>query len=74
MVMKKRSGAGGGDEPEVPIAGAAAASRGKKPFVPLCGRSPNVRILGDIMTPLDWPDPVEKWDRVERESKRKKRK
>jgi len=43
-------------------------------FVSVVGRSPNVTILGDIMTPLDWPDPSEKWNRVMNESNTKKKK
>lgn len=56
-----------------PVMRATAAPREEMPFVPLWGRS-NIKILGDIMAPLDWPDPVEKWDRVNREPKSKKRK
>jgi antitoxin (DNA-binding transcriptional repressor) of toxin-antitoxin stability system len=46
-----------------PVMRASAATE-EKPFRPLWGRSPNVKILGDIMTPLDWPDPTEKWKRA----------
>ena len=38
-------------------------------FRPLWGRTPNVKILGDIMTPMDWGDPVAKWKKA---NKRKK--
>ena len=47
-----------------PVMRAMAAPIDEKPFRSVIGRSPNIRILGDIMTPLDWPDPGEKWDRV----------
>ena len=43
-------------------------------FVSVIGRSPNVKILGDIMAPLDWPDPSEKWDRVMNQGNAKKKK
>ena len=38
-------------------------------FRPLWGRTPNVKILGDIMAPMDWGDPVAKWKKA---NKRKK--
>jgi hypothetical protein len=56
-----------------PVMRASAPPAEEKPFRPLWGRSPNVRILGDIMAPLDWPDPVEKWNRVNGVSRKKKR-
>ena len=56
-----------------PVMRAMAAPMDEKPFRSVIGRSPNVRILGDIMTPLDWPDAGEKWDRVTRHPKSKKR-
>jgi len=56
-----------------PVMRATAPATEEKPFRPLWGRSPNVRIPGDIMTPLDWPDPVEKWNRVNGLSRKKKR-
>jgi len=46
----------------------------EKPFRSVIGRSPNVKIVGDIMKPLYWPDPVEKWNRVNGVRKEKKRK
>ncbi len=46
-----------------PVMQASAPAEEKKPFVPVWGRSPNVKIVGDIMTPLDWPDPAVKWRR-----------
>ena len=47
-----------------PVSRVTAPPPEEKPFVPVWGRSPNIKILGDIMKPLDWPDPVEKWNRV----------
>ncbi len=52
----------------------ATAPASEAPFRPLWGRSPNVRILGDIMAPLDWPDPGEKWNRVNATKKSRKAK
>jgi prevent-host-death family protein len=43
-------------------------------FVSVVGRSPNVKILGDIMTPLDWPDPSDKWIRAMNQDNAKKKK
>ena len=43
-----------------------------EPFVSIVGRSPQVEILGDIISPLEWPDPVERWDRVHRSKGKKK--
>ncbi len=43
-----------------------------EPFVSIVGRSPQVEILGDIISPLDWPDPVERWDRVHRSQDKRK--
>jgi prevent-host-death family protein len=43
-------------------------------FISVVGRSPNVKILGDIMTPLDWPDPSDKWIRVMNQGSAKKKK
>ena len=57
-----------------PVSRVTAPPAEEKPFVPLWGRSPNVRILGDIMAPLDWPDPVEKWNRVNAIQPARKRK
>lgn len=47
-----------------PVMRASAAPPVEKPFRPLWGRTPGIKILRDIMEPLDWPDPVEKWNRV----------
>jgi hypothetical protein len=55
-----------------PVMRASAVEAEEKPFRSLWGRSPNVKILGDIMTPLVWPDPVEKWNRVNGIKKGKK--
>jgi prevent-host-death family protein len=46
----------------------------EKPFVPLWGRSPEVKILGDIVEPLHWPDASRKWDRVVAQTKSPKTK
>ena len=46
----------------------------EKPFQSIVGRTPNIKILGDIMKPMDWPDPGEKWLRANKKSKEKKRK
>lgn len=43
-----------------------------EPFMSIVGRSPQVEIPGDIISPLDWPDPVERWDRVNRRKGKKK--
>ncbi len=56
-----------------PVMRASAAPVEAKPFRPVWGRTPGIRILGDIMSPLDWPDPVEKWNRVNGIKKGKKR-
>lgn len=53
-----------------PVAEMSAPKEEEKPFRPLWGRSPNVRILGDIVSPLEWPDPVEKWKRVQKRKKK----
>lgn len=42
-------------------------------FVPLFGRAPGIKILGDIMSPMEWPDPGPKWERANR-TKGKRRK
>jgi prevent-host-death family protein len=49
----------------------APAAEEQRAFRPLWGRTPGVRILGDIMKPLDWPDPSEKWKRVQKRNKAK---
>lgn len=54
-----------------PVGRVTAPVELKEDFRPLWGRSPNVKILGDIMSPLDWPDPVEKWNRVNKRKKAK---
>jgi prevent-host-death family protein len=57
-----------------PVASVIPPMEEEKPFVSIVGRSPNIKILGDIMTPLDWPDPAEKWNRVHKDSKDKGKK
>jgi hypothetical protein len=57
-----------------PVMQAMAPVVEEKPFVSIVGRSPNVKILGDILTPMDWGDPVEKWNRANKKSKEKKQK
>ena len=52
-----------------PVVEITAPTAEERPFVPLWGRSPNVRILGDIVSPLDWPDPAVKWKRVQKRKK-----
>jgi prevent-host-death family protein len=57
-----------------PVSQVTAPPVEAKPFVSIVGRSPGVKILGDIMTPMEWPDPVEKWRRNGWLPKRKKTK
>ena len=57
-----------------PVARLVAVEPEEKTFVPVWGRSPQVKILGDIMEPMYWPDATEKWDRVMGEAKKPKRK
>ena len=40
-------------------------------FRPLWGRTPNIKILGDIMAPMDWGDPVAKWKKANKRKKSK---
>jgi hypothetical protein len=40
-------------------------------FVPLWGRTPNAKILGDIMSPMDWGDPGPKWEKANKRKKAK---
>jgi hypothetical protein len=56
-----------------PVMRASAPVSQEPVFRPLVGRTPNIRILGDIMAPLDWPDPVEKWNRVNGLNKKKRK-
>lgn len=53
-----------------PMARLVAFEPPVEPFVSVVGRSPQVEILGDIISPLEWPDPVERWDRVHRGKKK----
>jgi len=57
-----------------PVMQATAPTLEEKPFVSIIGRSPNAKILGDIMAPMDWGDPVEKWTRANKKTKEKKQK
>src|ERR1019366_6536674 len=57
-----------------PGMGAPAVEAAEKPFRSVIGRTPNIKILGDIMTPLPWDDPMEKWERVNRAHKPRKAK
>jgi len=52
---------------------ASAPAAEERPFRSLIGRTPNVKILGDIMAPLDWPDPVDKWNRINGAPKKKRK-
>ena len=54
-----------------PVMQASAPRQQEETFRPLWGRTPNVRILGDIMTKMDWPDPAIKWRQVHKEKKTK---
>ena len=47
-----------------PVMQATAPVPEEKPFRPVWGRSPNAKILGDLMAPLDWGDPGIKWGRA----------
>ena len=55
-----------------PVMQAVAPPAEEKPFRSLWGRTPNAKILGDIVKPLDWGDPSEKWKRANKKSKAKK--
>ena len=57
-----------------PVSQLTAPAPEEKPFRSIVGRSPDVRILGDIMKPMDWGDPSEKWRRANKTSKSKKSK
>jgi len=56
-----------------PVMQAIAPALEEKPFRPVWGRSPNIRILGDIMAPLDWGDPGVKWEKANKKSGKKKK-
>jgi antitoxin (DNA-binding transcriptional repressor) of toxin-antitoxin stability system len=47
-----------------PVMQATAPVPDEKSFRPLWGRTPNLKILGDIMAPLDWGDPATKWKKA----------
>lgn len=53
-----------------PVAHLVAPTEDEMPFVPLWGRSPNVKILGDITGQLDWPNSEEKWARLQNAKKK----
>ena len=57
-----------------PVARLVPAIMEERPFVPLWGRTPGIKILGDIMEPMHWPDASEKWDRVMAQGKSAKSK
>ncbi len=54
-----------------PVMQASAPKEEEETFRTLWGRTPNVKILGDIMTKMDWPDPAIKWKRANKEKKAK---
>ena len=41
-----------------------APSAEEKVFAPLWGLIPSVQVHGDIISPLDWPEASDKWNRV----------
>lgn len=47
-----------------PVMQAMAPTEPEQPFRSLWGRSPNVKILGDIYSKMEWPDPAIKWKRA----------
>jgi hypothetical protein len=57
-----------------PVMQASAPEVTEKPFRSIVGRSPNAKIIGDIMSPMDWGDPSEKWRKANASSRGKKRK
>ncbi len=48
-----------------PVVQVSAPVAEPKPFRSIVGRSPGVRILGDILSPLDWGDPGERLQRAQ---------
>ncbi len=48
-----------------PVVQVAPPAAEEKPFVPVWGRSPNIKILGDIMSPLsqEWTLPEWAWEK-----------
>src|ERR1700712_2607290 len=54
-----------------PVMQATAPKLSEPAFRPLWGRSPNVKILGDIMAPMDWSDPAAKWKKANKQKKQK---
>lgn len=54
-----------------PVVHITAPKPQEEPFLSIVGRSPNVRILGDIICPLDWGDPAEKWAKSSHRKKKK---
>ncbi len=56
-----------------PVMEATAPKEEEKPFRSIVGRSPNVRILGDIVSPLpqEWTLPEFAWDKTTESKKRK---
>ena len=54
-----------------PVMQATAPTEKEVSFRPLWGRTPNVKILGDIMTPMEWSDPVAKWKQANKRKKDK---
>lgn len=54
-----------------PVMRAVPPEATEESFVPLWGRSPNVKILGDIMAPIDWGDPGPKWKKANKRKKAK---
>jgi prevent-host-death family protein len=57
-----------------PVSQVTAPTAEEKPFRSIVGRSPDIRILGDIMRPMEWGDPGAKWRRANKSSKSKKSK
>jgi prevent-host-death family protein len=52
-----------------PVSQVIAPAEEKDSFLPLWGRSPGVKIIGDIMKPMDWGNPVEKWEKAQKRRK-----
>ena len=57
------------------VARVGPPSAEEQPFQSVLGRTPEVKILGDIMSPIDWPDPHGDWEPLSKSANtRKKRK
>ena len=56
-----------------PVMRALAPVEEQKPFRSIVGRAPNIKIYGDIISPVvEWVDPGDKWLAANGKTKRKK--